>query len=117
MPLAQNWQFENYSIEKLIEQADTTIPELNEKLVVLKGDDARSVYGYLGESLGIRIFVEEMQDGTKKYYALSARPLLPYEIPGDDNDLSQIPAPGSPKPNFKLTCYPSDGILSIPANP
>jgi hypothetical protein len=55
-----------------------------------------------------------MRDGNKKYYALFARPLLPYEVLGDYG-MSEIPAPGSPEPNFKLTCYPSDGVLPIPS--
>ncbi len=56
--------------------------------------------------------IEDSKDGVKKYYALFARPLLPYEIPGELY-MSTIPAPNSTKPNFNLTCYPSDGILPI----
>ena len=111
------WQLKSPSLKTLIERADTDTYDENIKSIILDGDEAKSVYAYFGNSMVTRVFEQEMPDGTKRYYALHVRPLWPYELPGDYGGMSQIPAPDSPKPNFKLTRYPSNGILPIPANP
>lgn len=108
------WQLESPSLKTLIERADTTTYGEDMKFIILDGSEAKSVYQYFGNSIVTHVFEQEMPDGTKEYYALKVRPLLPYELPGGYREMSQIPAYGSPKPNFKLTCHPSDGILPIP---
>jgi hypothetical protein len=56
-----------------------------------------------------------MPDGTSQYFAVTVRPLLPFEkIELNEDRMSDITAPDSEKPNFKLTCHPSDGVLPIP---
>jgi hypothetical protein len=110
------WQLESPSLKTLIERADTTTYGEDMKSIILDGSEAKSVYQYFGNAIVTRVFEQEMPDGTKEYYALKVRPLLPYELLGEYRSMSQIPAQGSPKPNFKLSCYPSDGVLPIPAS-
>ena len=107
----------NPSLKTLIERAKAEAYDKNIRSIILNGEEAKSVYTYFGKELVTRVFEQEMPDGTKKYYAVDIRPLLPYELSGEYGGASQIPAPDSPKPNFKLTCHPSDGVLPIPANP
>ena len=114
---ANDWQFGNLPLEKLINDAETIPGSGDRKIIILSGKDAISLYDYLGNVIDLRIFgLEDTNQGVKRYYELFARPLLPYEIPGEYQTgyMSIIPAPDSPKPNFKLTCYPTDGVLSIP---
>ena len=111
----KTWELKDLSLDNLINRAKL-IPDNNpEKFIILKNDEAKSVYSYLGQVIDENVFViEDSPDGVKKYYVIFARPLLPCEMPGEQY-VSTIPVPGSPKPNFKLTCYPSDGVLPIPA--
>ena len=111
--LAKIWQLKSPSFKNLLNRIDTNSQSSTASSAILNGDEARLVYNFLGEVEAVQVFVIDEPDGSKKYYALLARPLLPYEILGDDG-MSEIPAPGSPKPSFKLTCHPSDGVLPIP---
>jgi len=111
--IAQIWQLNKPSLGDLLKRVDLN-PQSFNNTIIMKGNEALVVYNYLGEVENTQVFALDMPDGNKKYYALFARPLLPYEVLSDYGDLSKIPAPDSPKPSFKLTCYPSDGILSIP---
>lgn len=110
------WQLKSPSLKTLTERAHVSAYDENIRSIILDGKEAKSVYTYFGSSMVTRVFEQEMLDGTKEYYALHVRPLLPYELPGEYHRVGQIPAPGSPKPNFKLTCYPSDGVLPTPAS-
>lgn len=110
------WEMKDWPLENLINSAKLMPDSNGEKFIILNTDEAKSVYSYLGEVIGLSAFVvEDSQDGIKKYYALFARPLLPHEMPSESY-VSTIPVPGSTKPDFKLTCYPSDGILPVPAS-
>ncbi len=113
--LAKNWQLKSPSFGNLLKRIDANPQSDIPNSMILIGDEARLVYSFLGEVESVQVFVIDEPDGTKKYYALLARPLLPYEVLGDYG-MSQIPAPDSSKPNFKLTCYPSDGVLPIPTS-
>ena len=86
------------------------------RFIVLNGQDAQLLYDYFGNLIGSDHFFIEDSKGEKNYYLVFARPLLPYEMPGEYNTgyMSIIPMPDTPKPNFKLICYPTDGVLSIP---
>lgn len=79
---------------------------------ILSGDEADSVYDFFGQSYTVDLLYEKDIDGDNEYYLLLARPLLPYELP--DYYYTQIPGPDTPKPDFKLTCASSDGVLPIP---
>jgi hypothetical protein len=79
---------------------------------ILSGDEAETVYDFFGQSYVVDLLYEKNINGDNEYYLLLERPLLPYELP--DFYFTQIPAPDTPKPNLKLTCYLEDGILPIP---
>lgn len=108
------WKLKDLPLDNLINR-EKLIPDNNgESFLILKNNEAKSVYSYFGQVIDENVFViEDLPDGVKKYYAIFVRPLLPYEMPGEWY-VSTIPVPGSPKPDFKLTCYPSDGVLPIP---
>lgn len=77
---------------------------------VLRGEDAKSVYELLDESIA----KDEFTDGVYQY-GVFARPLLPYEAPPSLFGIrSEIPAPEFPKPEYQLSCSPEDGVLNIP---
>ena len=100
----------------LINRAELLPDRGDLRFIILNGQDAQLLYDYFGNLIGEDyFFIEDPQDGNK-YYEIFARPLLPYEIAGeyDTGYISMVPAPDAPKPNFKLTCYPSDGVLPIP---
>lgn len=110
------WQLKSPSLKSLIDKAKVDVYDKNIRSVILDGQDAKSVFGYLGNEIVTRVFAQEMPDGAKKYYAVAVRPLLPYELSGVYRGMSRIPAPDSPKPGFKLACHPSDGVLPIPTS-
>jgi hypothetical protein len=112
--LAKIWQLKSPSFKNLLKRIDIDPQSGTAYTTILNGNEARLVYNFLGEVKAVQVFVIDEPDGSKKYYALLARPLLPYEVLGDYGDMSEIPVPDSPKPNFKLTCRPSDGVLPIP---
>jgi hypothetical protein len=106
------WELKDLPLGSLIDRTKL-LPDGFGKFIILNNNEAKSVYSYLDEVIDLNVFViEDSKVGVKKYYALFARPLLPYEIPGELY-MSTIPAPSTTKPNFNLTCYPSDGILPI----
>ena len=106
----------NISIISLLNDAEFLRDNEYQKFVILNGRDAQSLYDYFGNVIGIDYFYIEdpKEEDGKKYYEVFVRPLLPYEMPSGSY-LSTIPVPDLPKPNFKLTCYPSDGVLPIPS--
>ncbi|MBI5296644.1 MAG: hypothetical protein HY869_14295 [Chloroflexi bacterium] len=114
------WPLSEPSLANLLERSALSSPDEWSRFVLLDGSEAQRVYEAIGRySINLGYFYEEIDGARKNYYVL-IHPLLPYESPKIENgDLAQIPAPGTEKPNFTLTCYPSDGILSIPtpANP
>jgi hypothetical protein len=112
---AQTWQLENVSLQYLLDRSSVYVSGSEERFVELYNNDAKSLYAYLGETDAVHVFVKNNPDGTQKYIALKARPLLPYETLGDYGaQISVLPDPNFPKLNLKLSCVPSDGILSIP---
>ena len=111
--IAQTWQLKNPTFDDLLKRVASYPEGRGNNVVIVNNNEAKTVYNFLDDVEATKVFVVDTADGKKAYYALLARPLLPYEILGD-YDISQLPAPGSPKPNFKLSCYPSDGVLSIP---
>jgi hypothetical protein len=108
----KEWARNAPSLASMFAKIDYGNNDASFRYLVLTGRDADVVYHFLNESFGADYYYELKNNGEKIYYVLSARPVLPYELPLDYT--SQIPAPGSVKPDFKLTCYPSDGILPIP---
>lgn len=107
------WPFESISLADLWTKSGSLDYIHWDHFVVLYGDQAKNVYSFFGEAFydAGAIVYEENPDGTKTQYLVFARPLLPYEYPQ-----YPIPTPGTPKPNFKLSCYPSDGVLPIPTS-
>ncbi|MBI5352077.1 MAG: hypothetical protein HZB50_05520 [Chloroflexi bacterium] len=105
---AKEWRLKTPSFANMFAKIDyDNYPY--EHYLVLTDEEAVKVYRFLGGTFGEDIYYELKSNGEKKYFTLFARPVLPYELPG-----KQIPAPNSTKPNFKLICYPSDGVLPIP---
>ncbi len=104
----QEWTVKK-SLIAMFESINTTFYT---QYTVLGGEEARMVYKYLEQFYGTAVFYEENIKGEKEYFLVSERPLLPYEQLDDYS--SQIAGSDIPKPNFTLTCYPSDGILPIP---
>lgn len=114
---AREWSLQRTSLKALFEEGGTSINDKNQRYLVLNGSRARAIYDFVGQTYSYEdVFFEDYPDGSKKYYVLFARPLLPYELPVS-NSASQIPAPYFPKPDTKLSCHPSDGILPIPTPP
>lgn len=107
----KEWTPKAPSLASMFAKIDYGDNEFSNHYLVLTGKDADVVYQFLNKSFGEDYYYELKNSGEKIYYVLSARPVLPYELPLDYT--SKIPAPGSVKPDFKLTCYPSDGILPI----
>jgi hypothetical protein len=112
---AQSWDLNTPSLRKLLQQSTIFMQDSEEKYIELHGSEAKAVYAYLGSTDAVHIFEQTMPDSTKQYFALQARPLLPFEkIELNDDRMNGITAPDSEKPKFKLTCHPSDGVLPIP---
>jgi hypothetical protein len=109
------WPLSEPSLADLLERSTTSSPEEWNRYILLDGSEAQRVYEAIGRySINLGYFYEEI-DGVRKNYYVLIHPLLPYESPKLENgDLAQIPASGTEKPSFTLTCYPSDGILPIP---
>ncbi len=103
----QEWPLESPSLAQLFEQA--TVPNRMDGMgLLLEGDAAPQVYAAL-------------QDGPDGFtengatYAVSARPLLPYEsLESAASYQARIPSPGVHSAATQWTCYPSDGALEIP---
>jgi len=112
----ENWKFKKMSLIVSINNAEFLSDNDYQKFIILNGRDAQLLYDYFGNLIGTDYFFIEDSKGGKNYYEVLVRPLLPYEKPGEYSTgyMSTIPAPDAPKPNFKLTCYPSDGTLPIP---
>jgi hypothetical protein len=109
------WPLSKPSLANLLERSALSSPDEWSRFVLLDGSEAQRVYEAIGRySINLGYFYEEI-DGVRKNYYVLIHPLLPYESPKLENgDLAQIPASGTEKPSFTLTCYPSDGILPIP---
>ncbi|RJP54563.1 MAG: hypothetical protein C4583_02195 [Anaerolineaceae bacterium] len=111
---AVKWPLVDPSLAKLFAEGGLSLPDFDQYLII-ENLDATAVDNAIKHSYSDNAFFFEIIDGVKKYYSISYRPVLPYELP--EERLSVIPALGTKKPNFTLTCYPSDGILSIPTPP
>lgn len=109
------WPLGEPSLADLLERSTASSPEEWNRYILLDGAEAQRVYEAIGRySIHPGYFYEEI-DGVRKNYYILLHPLLPYEAPEPENYyLAQIPAPGIEKPNFTLTCYPSDGTLPLP---
>lgn len=108
----KEWAQNAPSLTSMFAKIDYGNNDASFRYLVLTGRNANVVYHFLNESFGADYYYELKNNGERVYYVLSARPVLPYELPLGYT--SQIPAPGSVKPDFKLTCYPSDGVLPTP---
>lgn len=109
------WPLQKPSLADLFLEGGSSVSDNIHRAFILKGMTAKAVYDALGKFPSVSGYFYEEKDGIEQYYHLSVDALLPYESPDtDDMHLAQIPAPGTEKPNFTLTCYPSDGILPIP---
>ena len=109
------WPLSEPSLAVLLERSDSSAPDKRGQFVLLDGFEAQRIYEAMGRfAIDLGYFYEEV-NGVKKNYYVSLHPLLPYEAPETENySLAQIPGPETEKPNFTLTCYPTDGILPIP---
>ena len=82
--------------------------------MILRKQGALNLYEYLNESFSTKYYVETSKLGEKKYYAVHARPLLPYELPGTYN--METPTPAPTPADAKLKCAPADGVMPIPSS-
>jgi len=109
------WPLQKPSLADLFAEGGSSLSDNIYRALVLKGMTAQTVYDALGKYPSVSGYFYENKNGVEQYYHLSVDVLLPYEADDtDDMHLAQIPAPGTEKPKFTLTCYPSDGILPIP---
>jgi hypothetical protein len=111
---AVEWPLAYPSLANLFAEGGLLPPNLDQYLIV-NNPDATAIDNVLKNSYSDNDFFFEITDGIKKYYSISYRPIIPYEIPEDP--FAIIPAPETRKPDFDLRCYPSDGILPIPTPP
>jgi hypothetical protein len=100
------WPLQNYILDEMY---DETPPyTFSPPSVVIRGEDAQTIYELLDNSMGAASFT----DGVYRY-SVFARPLLPYEAPpGIDEIYLDIPAPIFPTPSYSLSCQPSDGLFN-----
>jgi hypothetical protein len=105
------WPLKSPSLASIFNIAGSNAEKNLQQYYVLDKEDANSVYDFFGDSFSDsgEIVVED-----NVAYLVFARPLLPYEKP--ELGASLIPTPGATKANTKLICYPSDGVLPIPAS-
>ena len=111
----KNWEFNKVPLTQLINKADMSPDREDLRLIILSGQDARLLYDYFGNLISSDFFFIEDLNSERNYYEILVRPLLPYETLGENYTgyISTIPVPNAPNPDFKLTCYPSDGVLPI----
>jgi hypothetical protein len=112
---AKVWELESMPLVSLINEAELLPDRGDLRSIILSGQEAQLLYDYFGNLIGSDYFFTEDPKGGKNYYEVFVRPLLPYEMPGEYHTgyMSILPVPDVPKPNFKLTCYPTDGVLPI----
>ena len=103
------WPLDEPSLASLYEQAEAQGVKSREMAwgLVLEGDVADEVWARLREAEG-SIFTE-----GGELYAVSARPLLPYEsLESAVGYQARIPSVDTPTDLPPLTCSPADGVLS-----
>jgi hypothetical protein len=114
---AREWPFQDPSLKSLLSKSGNKPMEFP-NFVVVEGQIARDIYDFMGNSYFVYdVYFNVRGDGVRDYYSVMARPILPYELPS--GTLTRIPAPGSTRPDFSLSCDPGDGILpiSVPVRP
>ncbi len=102
------WPLDSPPLEELFGQA--SVENRAQGLgLLLEGDIAIQVYQAIRQT-GQHSFIE---NGV--IYAVSARPLLPYEsLESAVYYQARIPSSGIPLTTTELTCYSTDGVLEIP---
>jgi hypothetical protein len=104
-----DWFFDEFSLAE-IEKA-TSVRGYPSEFYIVEGESVRAMYSYFGNTFGSH-GQNVRQNGQD--YIVFARPILPYEIPQFDS-WNILPDPSVKPPDFELECYPSDGIMPIPA--
>jgi len=108
------WPTRSISLGDLFSQNISSAENnIQTRFVKIQGDEGKELYDFVGQSFGDGDTVyEEQDDGSKHYYYVFVRPLLPYEKPSaTDSDFSASDLAIS---GTKLACTPSDGIVPIP---
>lgn len=110
---AREWTLTNLSLDQLSAQVDIMDDEFLNDTIILKGKDASLAFNEFDRSFSLdgRYYFQTSPDGEKEYYLVYARPLLPYEVQTSPETYEIM---DSPKPDFKLKCYPSDGVVPPP---
>jgi len=108
------WPIEHITLAKLFSENSSFSGDVQMHFLKFSGDEAINLYNFVGRSFNDGDTIYEIKnDGSKKYYYLFARPLLPYEQP--NNNGIDFYAKNLGKEDFELSCYPSDGVLSRPS--
>lgn len=108
-----NVQWETWSFPALTISTIAAMTNPGSSFAVLRKQGALNLHEYLQEAFSLKYYVEIGRQGERKYYAVYARPLLPYETPGTYAIKTPTPAPTAV--NSKLKCSPADGVMEIPA--
>jgi hypothetical protein len=106
---SKQWPLQSPTLSELHKKTGSAVNLPGNDYAILEGRDAQVVFEHFGKSYdwqGDLVFENDIA------YVVFARPFLPYEKP--QLYVSQFPATDAPKPDFKLTCRPSDGLLPIP---
>jgi hypothetical protein len=106
----ENWGFSALTISYMYSKIDYGNAGFDERHTILRKQGATNLYEYLKESFSTKYYIETNKLGQKSYYAVYARPLLPYEMPGTFDVETPTPAPIT----AKLKCSPADGVMKIP---
>ena len=106
----EDWSFSALTISYMLSRIDYGSASFDERYLILHKQGALNLYEYLKESFSTKYYVETSRLGEKAYFAVHARPLLPYETPGTFDMKTPTPAPAA----SPLKCSPSDGVMEIP---
>jgi hypothetical protein len=104
----EDWSSQSYAISYMLSRIDYGNAGYDERYLILRKQGALSLYEYLKEAFSTKYYVETGKLGEKAYYAVHARPLLPYELPGT----YEVETPETSNP--KLKCAPADGVMTVP---
>lgn len=108
------WPIERISLSKLFGNKTSSNSSPQMRFLKLSGEEAVNLFNFVGDSFNDGDTVYEIEkDGSKKYYSIFARPLLPYERPS--NNGSEFFVKGLGKENFTISCFASDGVLLGPS--
>lgn len=117
--LLGEWPFDDMSIKSIMQDNNSTIKTgLEIQFLKISRDTANEIYDFVGGTFDDGDTVYEIQeDGTKKYFYVFIRPLLPFEEPSATE--SDFSARDTPRIIDVLSCFPSDGVtpISTPLNP